>query len=99
MSLIVQNKLHFPFIKSRQINRVINFVMLFLLLYSYTTFARGFTPKPIAYVAVSGQVTDGKNQPLAGISVNVKGLSSGTSTANDGRFTITVSNGNDTLVF
>ena len=48
--------------------------------------------------AVSGTVTDQTtNEPLAGVSVQVKGTSTGTSTGNDGRFTIQVPSGRNQL--
>src|SRR4051812_40336936 len=94
MRLLIQNKAHF-----NQVKLVINFVLLFLLPASFTAFAKRFEPKTLVYIGVSGQVTDGKNLPLTGVSVNVKGSSAGTSTTSDGKFAITVSNGNDTLVF
>ncbi len=50
-------------------------------------------------VAITGQVTDEKNQPLAGVSINVKGTSVGTTTKADGRFTLNVPSANDTLLF
>jgi TonB-linked SusC/RagA family outer membrane protein len=48
---------------------------------------------------VTGQVIDDTGQPLPGVSVTVKGTSTGVTTGNDGRFTINVANDNDTLVF
>lgn len=48
--------------------------------------------------AVSGIVTNTSGQPLSGVSVSVKGTSRGTSTDDDGNYSIQVS-ANETLVF
>jgi TonB-linked SusC/RagA family outer membrane protein len=50
-------------------------------------------------VTVSGVVTDGKGQPLPGVSVTLKGTSSVVATKEGGKYTITVSGANGTLVF
>jgi len=52
-----------------------------------------------ARVAVSGLVTDDQNQPLPGVSINVKGTSLGATTNAEGRFTLNVPSANDTLLF
>jgi len=44
----------------------------------------------IAQKQVSGRVTDGSGEPLAGVTVTVKGTGASTSTAQDGTFQITV---------
>jgi TonB-linked SusC/RagA family outer membrane protein len=48
---------------------------------------------------VSGTVYDGQSQPLPGVTVKVKGESAGTLTDVNGRYTVSASNGNATLVF
>jgi TonB-linked SusC/RagA family outer membrane protein len=48
--------------------------------------------------AVTGTVTDETNQPLSGVSVNVKGTSRTAVTGNDGKFSINA-DGKDRLVF
>ncbi|MES2648508.1 MAG: TonB-dependent receptor [Bacteroidota bacterium] len=49
---------------------------------------------------VTGKVTDGKNgSPLSGVSVKVKGSSTGTATAADGTYTITIPKGLSSLIF
>lgn len=48
---------------------------------------------------VTGTVTDDRNQPLPGVSINVKGTSLGTATTADGRFSLNVPSLNDTLLF
>lgn len=54
----------------------------------------------IAQKSVTGKVTDSKTgQGLPGVTVNIKGTSSGTSTGGDGTFTLTVPDDNTVLVF
>src|SRR2546423_1501945 len=48
---------------------------------------------------VSGTVSDDKGVAVAGVSVQVKGATTGTSTDNDGHYTITVPNSKAVLVF
>ena len=48
---------------------------------------------------VTGRVLDDTGQPLPGVSVSVKGTTTGVATGNDGRYTITVASDNDILVF
>ncbi len=50
-------------------------------------------------VPITGVVTDEKNQPLVGVSVNLKGSTQGTSTNSDGRFTLEVPGSGDVLQF
>jgi TonB-linked SusC/RagA family outer membrane protein len=52
-------------------------------------------PDPIT---VSGTVKDGAGAPIPGVSVLLKGTSTGTTTDTDGKFTITVNSENDILV-
>lgn len=54
-------------------------------------------PEP-AFTEIRGRVTDDQGQPLAGVSVTVKGSNVGTTTDADGRFSINVTDG-ATLVF
>ena len=42
----------------------------------------------VAQTMISGKVTDAQNQPLAGASVNIKGVASGVAAAADGSFTL-----------
>ena len=63
------------------------FILLFVLL--ATT---------VAFSQVTGNVTDDANEPLLGVSVILKGTSTGAATDFDGNYSIDVSNG-DTLVF
>ena len=55
-------------------------------------------PPKIPYDIVTGKVTNSKAEPLAGVSVTVKGTSTGTSTGVDGSYSIDVPQ-NGTLVF
>ncbi|WP_025764235.1 SusC/RagA family TonB-linked outer membrane protein [Dyadobacter tibetensis] len=48
---------------------------------------------------VSGRITDEHNSPLPGVSVVVKGTSTGTSTQADGRFSLQVGDQAQTLIF
>jgi TonB-linked SusC/RagA family outer membrane protein len=52
----------------------------------------------VAVASVTGLVTDADGKPLAGVSIIEKGTANGTTTADDGRFSISVSD-NATLVF
>ncbi len=53
-----------------------------------------------AQFVVKGKVTDkSNNQPLPGVTVSLQGSSSGTSTSSTGTYSITLPNGNGTLVF
>ena len=49
-------------------------------------------------IRVSGKVTDPSGNPLEGASVSVKGSTNATSTDKEGRFVISVSSGNATLI-
>jgi TonB-linked SusC/RagA family outer membrane protein len=50
-------------------------------------------------INITGQVTDSSGAPLSGVSVQVKNTDIGTVTNNEGRFTISVPDGNSILVF
>jgi len=52
-----------------------------------------------ATIPISGKVTDEKGQPLPGVSVQLKGTSTGTSTRTDGTFNISVPDQFAVLVF
>ncbi|MBO7142580.1 MAG: von Willebrand factor type A domain-containing protein, partial [Bacteroidales bacterium] len=52
-----------------------------------------------AIFTVSGVVTDESNQPLPGVSIVVKGSTNGTVTDLNGNYTLTLSNGSNTVVF
>jgi TonB-linked SusC/RagA family outer membrane protein len=54
--------------------------------------------KPDAFT-VTGQVTDEDGNPFLGVTVLIKGTTNGTTTGNDGRYTIEVPDGNSILVF
>ncbi len=74
------------------------FLRVILPIILITTQLTSFGLPPQDFV-VSGNVTDSKNQPLIGVSVNFKGSTRGTTTDNSGRFSLTVPNANGTLVF
>lgn len=57
------------------------------------------TDAPRVDVVVRGKVTGEGGAPVAGVSIQVKGTSIGTTTNNDGSFSFSVPNGNVTLVF
>lgn len=50
-------------------------------------------------IQVSGQVTDGNGNNLAGVSIRVKGSNQGTSTNGGGRYVVSVKDRNSVLVF
>jgi TonB-linked SusC/RagA family outer membrane protein len=54
---------------------------------------------PVPPVTVSGKVSDEKGKPYPGVSVKVKGTTLGAITDVDGRYSIKLPNGNETLVF
>ncbi len=60
-------------------------------------------PQPTAQTpeekTISGKVTDESGQPLPGVAVVVKGTTLGTATDADGKYTLTLPEGNYTLVF
>lgn len=53
----------------------------------------------LAQHTVSGTVTDASDQPLVGVNIIEKGTFTGTTTGPDGRFNLTVSSANVTLLF
>lgn len=50
-------------------------------------------------IRITGKVTDENNEPMAGVSIQVKGLTTGTITDGDGFYSITVFNKNAVLVY
>jgi len=54
---------------------------------------------PAPLFVVKGKVTDESGNPLPGVSVGLKGQSRGTATDEDGNYSLTLENGNGTLVF
>jgi TonB-linked SusC/RagA family outer membrane protein len=55
--------------------------------------------KEIPPLTISGKVTDNAGGPLPGVSVNLKGTSTATTTDNEGRYTINVPDSNGVLEF
>jgi TonB-linked SusC/RagA family outer membrane protein len=50
-------------------------------------------------VTIRGRVTDDKGEPLPGVGIKVKGSSIGATTDTDGKYALTVPDGNSTLIF
>ncbi|MCY7309650.1 MAG: SusC/RagA family TonB-linked outer membrane protein, partial [Chitinophagaceae bacterium] len=48
---------------------------------------------------VAGKITDGSGAPLAGVSIRVKGSNTGTSSGNDGAYSINMPKGLNSLIF
>ena len=67
-----------------------NYFFLTLFLVSFSALAQTYE--------VSGIVTDDYNDPLAGVSVSVRGTTNGTSSDLDGSYSLSVSQG-DVLVY
>lgn len=59
-----------------------------------TTVTMPASPPPI-----TGRVTNAKGEPLVGVSILEKGTNNGTSTRDDGTFSLELTNPNDTLTF
>ncbi|WP_257658986.1 SusC/RagA family TonB-linked outer membrane protein [Parapedobacter lycopersici] len=57
-----------------------------------------YTPAAEA-IDIRGQVTNSKGEPLVGVSVKLKGTSAGTTTGEDGKYVLTVPNGDGILAF
>ncbi|WP_345955965.1 TonB-dependent receptor [Mucilaginibacter sp. PAMB04168] len=69
-------------------------ILLFIFLVSWVSFAQAQERK------ISGTVTqEGSTQPLPGVNVNVKGQKKNTQTDPDGKFSINLQSGENTLVF
>ena len=79
----------------------INYYVLVIaaLLCNLSLSAAKSTTISVADITVSGQVMDEANRPIPGANVIVKGTSIGTSTDQDGKFNLTVLDGNAVLVF
>lgn len=67
-----------------------------LLVVSMVLFAMGIA---LAQRSISGTVTDQTGEPLIGASILVKGTTTGTVTDFDGRYTLSVAEGRDVLIF
>lgn len=61
--------------------------------------AKSLVSDGIAPLKVTGKVTDGKGQPLIGVSIKVKGTQIGVSTNENGQYSLNIDNENPTLVF
>jgi hypothetical protein len=60
---------------------------------------KDFTENIVQDINVTGIVTDAKGEPLPGVTVTLKGVKKVTITDVNGKYTISVPNGNQTLVF
>lgn len=75
--------------------------ILILLALGQALPSRAATPKETMYIRatqITGKVTDENNLPIPGVSIRVKGLTTGTSTDTNGKYSITADAGS-TLVF
>ncbi|MEO7990850.1 MAG: TonB-dependent receptor [Chryseolinea sp.] len=79
----------------------INYYVLVIaaLLCNLSLSAAELTTVSLADVIVTGQVMDETNKPIPGVNVIIKGTSKGTSTDQDGKFSIAVPDDNVVLVF
>jgi TonB-dependent starch-binding outer membrane protein SusC len=57
------------------------------------------SPPQAAAIPITGKVLSAKGEPLPGVSIQEKGTNNGTSTRDDGSFSLEITNPNDTLVF
>lgn len=74
--------------------KLLLFFTLFSVLCSSTLLA-----KQTQQLSVSGVVTDKLNEPLPGVTIQIKGTGQGTVTDIDGKYNIVVPSGNATLIF
>ncbi len=71
-----------------------------MMLIDKKTTSAPISAKPSAQqVKVSGVVTDNTGSPLPGVSVKIKGAAGGTMTSGEGTFSLSLPNGDATLVF
>src|SRR6187551_1198072 len=79
----------------------INYYVLVIaaLLCNLSLTAAELTTVSLADVVVTGQVMDETSKPIPGVNVIIKGTSKGTSTDQDGKFSIAVPDENAILVF
>lgn len=100
--LSLQNFLN-EVLKNQPFEYVIQINTIFIKRKNEVTVAQNFVAPlvnaPPAEITLRGQVTNAKKEPLQGVSITVKGSSAGTSTDAEGRFQLTVPDGNAELVF
>jgi TonB-linked SusC/RagA family outer membrane protein len=76
------------------------YVLCRLLLIVLSVFVSQLTFAQSSKITVTGKVSDDHNNPLSGVTVQVKGNKNvATTTSNEGLFTLPVDKGNETLVF
>jgi TonB-linked SusC/RagA family outer membrane protein len=74
--------------------------VFFIMCMSFLTLQQGaVAQKRVAGEPVSGKVVDATGSPLPGVTVSAKGSSGGTSTNNEGNFSLIISNPTASMVF
>lgn len=81
--------------------RLIGLFFLVVFFPSVNAFARGSGPElPNAKaITITGRVTGAGGEPLAGVTVSVRGATGGTTTGTDGNYSVSVPDANAVLVF
>jgi TonB-linked SusC/RagA family outer membrane protein len=77
---------------------MIKLTFVFITAFSVQVFGRGFINEPVA-IRVAGKVINSKGEPLSGVSILEKGTNNGTTTAEDGIFSLEVTSEKSVLVF
>ncbi|MDQ3846980.1 MAG: SusC/RagA family TonB-linked outer membrane protein, partial [Bacteroidota bacterium] len=91
-TLVAANPQHFRLsTDNNKIKMRVSLTLIFLV--------TAFLQMSLAQRPVTGRVTDDKGEALSGVSVVVKGESGGATTNREGRYSISVPAGKDTLVF
>jgi TonB-linked SusC/RagA family outer membrane protein len=75
----------------RFLSKQVMLISMLFFLFSLTAFSQTRT--------ITGTVKDGNNVPMPGVSVSVKGTTTGTQTSVDGKYSVEAPAGNTTLVF
>ncbi len=65
----------------------------------WTGMAASMKPEAAIRIEVAGTVKDDRGEPLPGVNIVIKGTQAGTTTDAQGRYNISVSSGNDILIF
>lgn len=65
----------------------------------WTGMAASTKPEAAIRIEVAGTVKDDRGEPLPGVNIVIKGTQAGTTTDAQGRYNISVSSGNDILIF
>lgn len=84
----------------KKISRFTTLMILFLLISVPCAFAENYEINGVKQErTISGTVTDDLGDPLIGVSVSIKGTTTGTMTDMDGRYSLSIPNNNTVLVF